>query len=239
MDNRALAEGLKASLKLERPPVGLAFVEGRPESVGTVTSPAPSACTFWRRGEEGVFYAGADDHNECPIGVMTMGFQPNAAVQKAAMETLEMFVSLDYFSMDEVAHLPSVKKPHSGVVYGPLSDLPVQPDVVLVVVSPYQAMLLSEAGGAMDLKEAPALSVMGRPACAAIPRSIAADEITVSMGCIGARTYAEVPEGQALVSIPFDRLEPAVSKMTAQLNANAALAAHHAAKKAQFAAAAR
>jgi uncharacterized protein (DUF169 family) len=234
MDNHSLADGLSASLKLQRPPVGLAFVESRPEGVGGVTAAAPSACTFWRRGEEGVFYAGADDHNECPIGVMTMGFQPNERVQAAAMETLGMFVDLDYFSMDEVAHLPSVKKPHSGVVYGPLGDLPVSPDVVLVVVSPYQAMLLSEAGGSMALKEAPALSVMGRPACAAIPRAISANEITVSLGCIGARTYAEVPEDQALVAIPVDLLEPVVSKMTAMLNANSALAQHHAAKKAQF-----
>jgi uncharacterized protein (DUF169 family) len=234
MDRQQIAAVLADSLHLERPPVGLAFVEQPPLGVMGVPERAPSACTFWRRAEQGVFYAAAADHTECPIGVLTMGFQPDASEQARALETVGLFVELDYFSMDEVAHLPMVKQPHSGIVYGPLAELPVDPEVVLVVTSPFQAMLIAESGGTTALADVPQLAVMGRPACAAIPRALDAHQTTLSLGCIGARTYAELPEDKLLVAIPAERLEPTVERLRTLLNANTTLANMHVGKKAQF-----
>ncbi|TMF46918.1 MAG: hypothetical protein E6I32_11015 [Chloroflexi bacterium] len=62
-------------LQLQQPPVGMAFVEDVPMGVQHSPRGVPSACTFWRLAEQGVFYATAQDHKECPIGMMTMGFQ--------------------------------------------------------------------------------------------------------------------------------------------------------------------
>lgn len=236
MNNRQLAEVLQASLRLDRPPIGLAFVDAPPEGVPGVAQAAPSACTFWRRAEEHVFYAAARDHHECPIGVLTMGFPADAQVQARAQETIGTFVALDYFSMDEVAHLPSVEnRAHQGIVYGPLADLPVAPDVVLVVASPFQAMVLAESGGSVALGEVPQLAAMGRPACAAIPRAMQAGQTTMSLGCIGARTYAEIPEDRALVALPAEKLEHTVQRLATLLHANSALEQIHSEKKAQFA----
>lgn len=229
--NQILAATLQTSLKLDRPPVGVAFVESCPPGVAALDAPAPSACTFWQRAENRVLYASAEDHGGCPIGAMTMGFELSESGQQAAMELVGTMVSLDYFAMEEVDHLPSVRKPHSGVVYGPLGQLPVPPDLVLVVVSPFQAMLLTESGGDTTLREAPMFGVMGRPACSALPRALNDGETTMSLGCIGARTYAEIPEDRALVVIPAARLAATVARLGALVQANATLAEYHAQKK--------
>jgi uncharacterized protein (DUF169 family) len=234
MTNAQLADRLQAGLKLDRPPVGLAYVDIPPAGVAAATEPAPSACTFWRRAEQGVFYAGEAEHYACPVGAMTQGFSLPESEQPRAMELVGTMVDLGYFSMDEVAHLPTIRKPHRGVVYGPLAKLPLPPDLVLLVVSPFQAMVLAESAGAMALGETPALAAMGRPACAALPRALGSGAPTLSLGCIGARTYAEIPEDRALVVLPADSLEQTLSRLDTLLHANQALATYHGQKKAGF-----
>lgn len=234
MDNEQLATTFEAGLHLERRPVGLAFLDGPPPGVPSVSDVAPSACTFWRRAEQGVFYAAAADHYECGVGAMTMGFELPEAEQGRAMELVGTMVDLGYFSMDEVPHLPSVQKPHRGILYGPLAELPVEPDVVLVIASPYQAMLIVEAGGSATLGDAPGLGTMGRPACSAIPQAFGQGAATLSLGCIGARTYAEVPHDRVVLVIPNDKLKLTAAQLDASIRANATLDRYHAQKKARF-----
>lgn len=235
MRNDKLASTFQAGLGLERPPVALAFVDHAPDGVATVAEAAPSACTFWRRAEQGVFYAAASDHYECGVGAMTMGFPLPEAEQARAMELVGTMVELGYFSMDEVPHLPSIQKPPQGILYGPLAELPVAPDVVLMIVSPYQAMLLAEAGGSATLGDAPGLGAMGRPACSAIPQAFGRDITTMSLGCIGARTYVEIPHNRVLLVVPAERLEQTASQLEGSIKANAALDQYHRQSKARFA----
>jgi uncharacterized protein (DUF169 family) len=51
-------------LQLKHRPIGLAFVDIVPENVQHTAKHVPSACTFWRLAEQGVFYANAEDHQE-------------------------------------------------------------------------------------------------------------------------------------------------------------------------------
>lgn len=231
MQYAAIAQTLQDGLKLDRPPVGVAFVETPPEGVPHSTQPAPSACTFWRRAEGGVTYAAADQHYACGVGAMTMGFSLPESEQANAQALVGTMVELSYFSMDEVPHLPAVQKPHAGIVYGPLAEMPVEPDVVLLVANPFQMMLLSEAGDAMMLRDQPGLAAMGRPACAALARSQRDGAMTISLGCIGARTYVEVPDDRGVVVVPGNALPALEQKLKTMLHANQTLAAFHAGRK--------
>src|SRR5262245_59826705 len=112
-----LTKRFSASLQLNQLPVGLAFVDEVPEGVSANNQRVPSAVTFWRLAEEGVFYAGADDHQECPIGMLTMGFIMPAISQQRAQELVETMASVEYFSPAEVAALPVVEKPHQNILY--------------------------------------------------------------------------------------------------------------------------
>ena len=236
MNNADRARALVNDLGLDRPPVALAFLDAVPPGVLTADRLEPSACTFWRQAEQGVFYVEAARHLECPVGAMTMGFELPAEREPEAQQLVGMMVDLQYLSLEEVQHLPSVKKPHRGVLYGPLAQFPVEPDVVLVIATPRQGMLLAEASESVTLRAAPALPTMGRPACAAVAWSANDGNVTLSLGCIGARTYVEVPDDRAITVLPGTILDRVTERLGVLANANRELAAFHEGRKAQYAA---
>ena len=69
------ARKLRTGLKLAHEPVGISFHNEPPKGIPHFTMEVPSACTFWRIAEKTIFYATAEDHYNCPIGTMTMGFE--------------------------------------------------------------------------------------------------------------------------------------------------------------------
>lgn len=144
MDYRKAAEELSSELGMDIPPVALAFVEGVPPGVQFFDSAVPSACAFWREAESNVFYASAEQHFNCPIGAMTMGFDMPETVRQELMGLVGKMVSCGYLSAEEPEHIPTIKKKKVGIVYGPLKDFPINPDLILLWLTPSQAMLFSE-----------------------------------------------------------------------------------------------
>jgi uncharacterized protein (DUF169 family) len=236
MDNQTRARVLADELKLERTPVAMAFLFEPPDGVEVVSTTEPSACTFWRQAEHGLFYAAADRHLECGVGTMTMGFAVPEDRMPAAMDLIGTMVGMGYLDSAETAHLPMVQKPHQGILYGPLASFPTEPDVALAIVSPAQGMILAEASDSVTLRQQPGLPTMGRPACAAVAWSANQGDVTLSLGCIGARTYVEVPDDRAIVVIPGAALDRVADKLGALAQANRDLAAFHQKKKADYAA---
>ncbi|MCC7366859.1 MAG: DUF169 domain-containing protein [Chloroflexi bacterium] len=237
MDNSSRARVLTDELHLDRTPVALAFVDEPPPGVTVSTAVEPSACTFWRLAEQSLFYAAADRHLECGVGTMTMGFEMPAERQPAAMELVGMMVEMGYLDSAETAHLPMVGAAHQGILYGPLASFPVEPDVALAIVTPTQGMVLAEASDAVTLRERPGLPTLGRPACAAVAWSANEGDVTLSLGCIGARTYVEVPDDRAIVVIPGAALDGVAAKIGGLAKANRDLAAFHQGRKSAYAAA--
>jgi uncharacterized protein (DUF169 family) len=237
MDNQTRARVLVDEIGLERTPIALAFVDEPPGGVEVTTSNTPSACTFWRHAEHGLFYAAADRHQECGVGAMTMGFEVPEDRMPAAMELIGTMVNMGYLDMAETAYLPAVKKPHRGILYGPLASFPIEPDVALAIVTPAQGMVLAEASDAVKLREQPGLPTMGRPACAAVAWSANQNTVALSLGCIGARTYVEVPDDRAIVVIPGSALDGVAERLGRLAQANRDLATFHQKKKSDYAAA--
>jgi uncharacterized protein (DUF169 family) len=145
-----LVQRFTQQLQLKQPPIGLAFVEDAPAGVQHTTKGVPSACTFWRLAEQDIFYATGEDHKQCPIGMMTMGFTMPESDQQRAQGLVETMASVQYFSPAEVSALPIVNKAHQSVVYGRLDLFPIPADVVLCIIDTQQAMLVAEAVGSMD-----------------------------------------------------------------------------------------
>jgi len=92
---------------------------------------------------------------------------------------------LDYVREEEVAQIPVLDRKVKHLVYGPLSDLPMDPDIVLLFAHAQQGLIISEAVQRVDKNMAPA---MGRPACAVIPQVMNNGKAAVSLGCCGARS---------------------------------------------------
>jgi uncharacterized protein (DUF169 family) len=140
---------------------------------------------------------------------------------------------LQYLSEEEFPKIPSVRKPHNVVVYGPLAEFPVPADVVLLIALPNQAMILSEASGAASWA-GPALSLLGRPTCGAIPQALDRRTPIMSSACIGARVYAEIKDEELVIILPAFKLEEISDKLNGILMANKALSDFHLEKKRQL-----
>ena len=59
MAGAAIAARLPAALGRDSPPVALVCADGAPAGLARLAGEAPSACSFWRKAEGGVFFAGA------------------------------------------------------------------------------------------------------------------------------------------------------------------------------------
>jgi uncharacterized protein (DUF169 family) len=229
-----IASALQSALELAAPPIALAFVTEAPAGVKSFSGVVPSACAFWRLAEREAFYARAEDHFNCPVGVLTMGFEMPAGKRDELMGLVGEMCRAGYMGEQEPAGIPSVKRPKSGIVYGPLAEFPLEPDLVLCWLTPYQAMLLSEAAGTSDWAGPRGILATGRPACAALPVALDAGRASLSLGCIGMRTYTEVSQGQLLVALPPEAVAALAEGLPRVTAANAHMQAIYEGRKAQF-----
>jgi uncharacterized protein (DUF169 family) len=234
MERKEVAGELVQSLGLRMPPIALAFAEVAPENVQAFIGEVPSACSFWRQAESGVFYASAAQHFNCLIGAMTMGFEMSSDESKQLTGLVGQMMDCGYIGPDEPAKIPSVAKPKSGIIYGPLAQFPSVPDLILLWVTPMQGMLLSEAEGGASWTGSNT-RIFGRPSCAALPIAYGDGQFTLSAGCIGMRTFTEVPEDLLLAVVPGDQLDGLVQALRSTMSSNQTMRTHYESQKARFA----
>jgi uncharacterized protein (DUF169 family) len=233
MDRSDTAARLTALLSLEYRPVALAFADRAPDGVTQATRAVPSSCTFWRAAEEGVFYAAADQHLNCPVGAMVMGFDLPEETRTALGGLVQSMCDASYLRLEEAAKIPSVQRRSAGIVYGPLADFPVEPDLVLLWLTPAQAMLYVEATGNADWTATP-MDVSGRPGCAALPLALERQEPRMALGCAGMRTFTDIPDDRMLAVLPGARTAELVGALDTTVTANAGMKRFYAAVKAPF-----
>jgi uncharacterized protein (DUF169 family) len=231
-----IATGISSRLQLASPPVAVSFVEAAPTGMAVFDQEVPSACTLWRKAETEVFYAPAEKHFNCPIGAMTMGFDLPKEVQQNLMSVVEMMGGAGYISPEEAARIPSLKKKKSGIVYGPLRAFPTDPDLVLMWLTPSQAMLYGEAAGTCRWAEAMPTLAFGRPSCAALPAALDKSQSTLSLGCLGMRIFTDVGQDQLLAVLPGSRIEEFSRALESVSAANRTLGEFYRDHKAKYAA---
>ena len=233
MDFVQLSERMESRLALDSPPVAIAFVDRPPDGIEQFDGSVPSSCTFWRRAETGVFYADAEAHRGCPIGAMVMGFPVEGSLHDDLMATVTRMVESFYLGPDEPQRLPAVTKPKSGIVYGPLRDFPVEPDLVLLWLTPAQAMLFAEAAGTVSWTNLDN-EVFGRPACAALPIALEASRAALSLGCKGMRTFTEISEDRMLAVLPGGEAIMFCDSLDRTAEANETMLDYYAGRKEEF-----
>lgn len=229
------ANHLVEKLKLKRTPIGIAFLDKAPAGVKHYAQAVPAACAFWRAAERELFYATASDHYNCPIGAITQGFQIPQPVSDNAMELIGMMGKIHYLEAAEASNVPTVDKKHNVILYGPLKDFAeIHPDVVLLVATPYQAMMISEASGVAAWGTGHESRTLGRPACAVIPSSLKSNDTALSLACMGARTFADIGEEQVLISIPARALVELRNRLPVILEANVGMKKFYDSRKEGF-----
>jgi len=161
-----------------------------------------------------------------------MGFEIPPERQAAATKFFNDLCEVEYVSPEEMAQMPRVAPGHRAVVYEPLRGARRQPDAVISTGRALQAMLLFEAVRRLGMPGSGIGS--GRPTCAAIPQAMAGDTISVSFGCVGARTYVGLQPDEMVFALPGKRLQEIVSVLETVSAVNQELGEFHARQRAAF-----
>lgn len=233
MEPAELAHTITAQLGLQSPPIALRFVDSPPADTLQPNRDAPSACSFWPAAERGTFYAPAAQHMNCPVGAMVMGFELPEPTQQRLGELVTEMTGCGYLAGEEPAAIPTVPQRHVGIVYGPLAESSVAPDLVLFWADARQVMMSNEAIGAASWT-AGAPKVTGRPGCAALALATRNGEPAFSLGCAGMRTFTQVADDRILVAIPGEQVELFASELARLTAANDHMSGLYEQQRAQF-----
>ena len=225
MSYQQIEEQFSTHLGLVRRPVAIAARDAAPAGVEKFNGTVPSGCTFWRLASEGrTFFTVPGDHYNCAIGAYTHNIPLPADREHELSETLGLMAGIGYIRLEEVPGIPRLPTPPVAVVYAPLGDTPVDPDVVLFTGVVGQMMLLQEA--AIRAGVAAQVSALGRPTCMSVPTAMALGTVS-STGCVGNRVYTGLEAGELYVVVPGRDLARVADATATISSANAALLAYH------------
>jgi uncharacterized protein (DUF169 family) len=214
-----------ANLGLANAPVAITFTNTPPEGVSRVDAARAASCSYWREASNRAFYTTPDDHSGCPVGAFTHGVSLSQEQATELKSFVGLMTELRYIKQEEMSLIPHRTEPMRFAVYGPLGTASFAPDVVIFRGNARQIMLMSEAARAAGIFDAAA--VMGRPACAMIPQSVAARSGVTSMGCVGNRVYTGLRDDELYITVPGATVGNLLDRLTTVLEANLALERFH------------
>ena len=96
--------------------------------------------------------------------------------------------------MDIVPQIPVVTEKPGAVIYGPLAETPIDPDVVLLRLNAKQLMVVSDA--------VPGLRIEGKPQCHIVAIAKEQGEIAASVGCALSRVRTGMAATEMTCAIP-------------------------------------
>jgi uncharacterized protein (DUF169 family) len=232
-DYDTIERRLRERLSLTRRPVAIAFRDTPPPGVKQFSGSEPSGCSFWRLAMDGrTFFTVPADHYNCPVGAHTHNIPLPSERAGELPQVLQIMTGLGYLKMEEVPGIPRLPKTPGVVVYAPLAETPVDPDVVLFIGPPGRLMLLQEA--ALRAGVAANVPFLGRPTCMALPAALAGGAVA-STGCIGSRVYTGAGEDDLYVALAGRDVARVADEADIIAKANAALADYHRGRRATLA----
>jgi uncharacterized protein (DUF169 family) len=218
-----LSERLVKALRLATVPVAISFADSPPPGVDRFDAPMPSAtedgrqgrvpagCVFWTHGTERAFATVPEDHGNCSVGSVTHGLlAPSEVIDHSDVAEL---VGAGWVGPDLLEQLPKVTGEPGAVVYAPLPDTPVEPDVVLLRVNARQLMVLSDA--------LPGLSIQGKPQCHIVALAKEHGVPAASVGCALSRQRTGMAPEEMTCALPATQLDSIVAAVekTSQIDA--------------------
>lgn len=136
------------------------------------------------------------------VGAYTHNIAMSADREKETEQTLKMLFELGYVRPEEVPQIPRLAKGPKAILYAPLGDAPMTPDVVLFACKPAGAMLFEEAASRAGVGTG--MPALGRPTCLALPAAFEHGTIT-SLGCIGNRVCTGLSEDENVRGMAGER----------------------------------
>ena len=237
LDWHSLNDRLVATLKPFAAPVAISFhapgetppaprVEPSypPPNKHGRTGQVPAGCVFWIRGAADTFTTEASDHANCSVGSYTHGFL--TLEEAATKDDVEAVLEAGWVDEAAVTGLPRVTTKPASVVYGPLAESRVAPDVVLLRINGL---------GLMTLKDAfPDMPIEGKPQCHIVAMAKEQQTVAASVGCALSRSRTGMRAEEMTCVIPGARLTEVVEKLEVTVGLDRAMASYASADAKRF-----
>jgi uncharacterized protein (DUF169 family) len=225
MDYSVIEQRLCEIIGLSRRPVAVIFRDNLPVGIPKFAGEEPSGCSFWQLAAGGMtFYTLPHDHSNCSVGSYAHSFRQAPDEAEDLKRALLQMTDSGCIRMEETASIPRMKKAPRAVIYSPLGNTPADPDFVIFVTRPMQAMVLQEA--ALRTGTGLQLSSFGRPTCMSIP-AVLNQEMVTSAGCLGNRVYNGLAEDELYVLVPGKILQKIADAVQGIAESNARIAEFH------------
>ena len=154
-----------------------------------------------------MFYATAEEQM-CKGGSAALGLEE----PPEKIKTGEFYYGLGRFSSVGSARttmksIPKVDTPMYALVYAPLEKANFDPDVIVIITTPAQAMILSQAlvytmGGRVEVDFAGIQSI-----CAdAVAGPFTRRQPNITLGCSGSRSYADVKDDEVIIGLTGENI---------------------------------
>ena len=236
-DWRSLNDRLVATLKPYAPPIAISFLtesqaapmarldDGYPEpNASGRTGQVPAGCVFWVRGARESFATTAADHANCSIGSLTHGFL--TLEEAATKDDVGAVLESGWVDAAAVEQIPVVTTRPGTVVYGPLAETQVEPDVVLLRINGLALMILKDAFSD--------LLIEGKPQCHIIAIAKEQGAVAASVGCALSRSRTGMKAEEMTCAIPVRRLSEVVDALESTVSLNRAMASYASADAKRF-----
>jgi uncharacterized protein (DUF169 family) len=214
-DWTALASGLVDALHLATPPIAITFSDDSPGGLAGFDAPmsppaedgrtgrVPAGCVFWVHATERTFATMPEDHGNCSVGSLTHGLKTLDEV--AGNGDVAALLGSGWVSPEIVSQIPTVSERPGAIIYGPLADTALDPDVVLLRVNGRQLMVLSDA--------MPGLRIEGKPQCHIVAVAKEQGEPAASVGCALSRARTGMQPHEMTCAIPARQLADVVARV--------------------------
>src|SRR5512137_1539254 len=213
------SDTLKKYLKLSGSPVAFRFAtkkEDIPAGMEKLDKTIRHCAMVGLARKEGkIFYSTSENH-ECNGGAWSLGLREITETLKNG----DFYYKLGKFessaackrTIDRVAHLGTGDT--WATMYAPLEKTPFDPQVVIIVASPWAMLKLSQStlfrvGGRIEAEFAGIQSVCA-DACA---QTYLNGKVNFSLGCDGSRKFSGIEDGEMVIGIPAEILPEIVEAL--------------------------
>jgi uncharacterized protein (DUF169 family) len=222
-DWAALSQGLTDSLALTAPPIAITFsatpVEGVPAFQDAMpeatpdgrTGRVPAGCVFWMKAADATFNTVPEDHYNCSVGSFTHGLKTLNEV--GGNQDVAALMESGWVDEAAVMGIPYITEKPGAISYGPLSQTPVDPDVVLLRLNPRSLMILRDAY--------PNLQIEGKPQCHIVAVAKEHQNLAASVGCMLSRVRTGMQNTELTCAIPASQMPEVVERARSAANIDA------------------
>lgn len=216
--NSRLSSVIKDKLGLERSPVAIKFFLDQNSIPGEISKIGEDLrhCEMVQRAVSGdTFYATSMEQQACKGGAAAVGLMD----LPEPIQTGEMYVSMGKFSSLGAAKrtvdaTPKIDPVMDAIAYAPLESAPFNPEVVLIIGTPLQAMQLSQAilytmGGRLESNFGGIQSICADTTAG--PYTTGNPNVT--LGCSGSRQFAKVRPEELIMGLNGENLDSIASAL--------------------------